>query len=186
MHVKCGHGVVDGVGASFPADCLAVGLEPLAWPASLGWWRPCLPLLVQSQLWVLGLPTRWVPGHLRGGSIRAGSGLSMLISSDDGHCCKSSSVSQLPPLFMNTCAQSCPTLCDPMDGSLPASSVHGDSPGKSTGVGCHVLLQGILLIQGLNSHLLWLLRWQEDSLPLNHLGSHPSFGSWNRKTCPWL
>ena len=40
-------------------------------------------------------------------------------------------------------AQSCPTLCDPMDCSLPGSSVHGDSPGKNTGVGCHALLQGI-------------------------------------------
>ena len=28
--------------------------------------------------------------------------------------------------------QSCPTLCDPMDCSLPGSSVHGDSPGKNT------------------------------------------------------
>ena len=28
-----------------------------------------------------------------------------------------------------------------------------DSPGKSTGVGCHALLQGILPAQGLNSHL---------------------------------
>ena len=31
--------------------------------------------------------------------------------------------------------QSCPTLCDPMDCSLPGSSVHGDSPGKNTAVG---------------------------------------------------
>ena len=38
--------------------------------------------------------------------------------------------------------QSCLTLCFPMDCSLPGSSVHGDSPGKNTGVGCHVLLQG--------------------------------------------
>ena len=30
-----------------------------------------------------------------------------------------------------------------MDCSLPASSVHGDSPGKNTGVGGHSLLQGI-------------------------------------------
>ena len=36
--------------------------------------------------------------------------------------------------------QSCLTLCDPMDCSLPGSSVHGDSPGKHTGVGCHALL----------------------------------------------
>ena len=33
-------------------------------------------------------------------------------------------------------AQSCPTLCDPMDCSLPGSSVHGNSLGKNTGVGC--------------------------------------------------
>ena len=28
----------------------------------------------------------------------------------------------------------CPTLCDPMDCSLPGFSVHGDPPGKNTGV----------------------------------------------------
>ena len=44
-------------------------------------------------------------------------------------------------------AQSCLTLCDPMDCSLPGSSVHGDSPGKNSGVGCHALLQGIFLTQ---------------------------------------
>ena len=38
-------------------------------------------------------------------------------------------------------AQSCPTLCDPVDRSSPGSSVHGGSPGKDTGVGCHALLQ---------------------------------------------
>ena len=38
-------------------------------------------------------------------------------------------------------AQLCPTLRDPMD--LPGSSVPGDSLGKNTEVGCHVLLQGI-------------------------------------------
>ena len=40
-------------------------------------------------------------------------------------------------------AQLCLTLCDTMTSSLPSSSVHGDSPGKSTRVGCHCLLQGI-------------------------------------------
>ena len=39
-------------------------------------------------------------------------------------------------------AQSCPTLCDPMSCSPSGSSVHGDSPGNNTGVGCHALLQG--------------------------------------------
>ena len=40
-------------------------------------------------------------------------------------------------------AQLCPTLCNPMDYSPPASSVGGDSSGKNTRVGCHALLQGI-------------------------------------------
>ena len=38
--------------------------------------------------------------------------------------------------------QSCPTLCDLMDCSLSGSSVHGDSPGKNTRVGCHALPSG--------------------------------------------
>ena len=37
-----------------------------------------------------------------------------------------------------------------MDYSQPGSSVPGDSPGKTTAVGCHVLLQGIFPIQGSN------------------------------------
>ena len=34
--------------------------------------------------------------------------------------------------------QSCPTLCEPIDGRVPHL---WDSPGKNTGVGCHFLLQ---------------------------------------------
>ena len=41
-----------------------------------------------------------------------------------------------------------------------------DSPGKTTGVGCHVLLHGIFPTQGSNSCLLFLLHWRADSLPL--------------------
>ena len=62
--------------------------------------------------------------------------------------------------------QSCLTRCDPMDCSLPGSSVHGDSPGKNTGVDCHALLQGIFPTQGSNPCLLCLLHWQVGSLPL--------------------
>ena len=51
-------------------------------------------------------------------------------------------------------AQMCPTLCDHMDCSPPGSSIHGDSPGKTTGVGCHALLQGIFRTQGSNLGLL--------------------------------
>ena len=60
----------------------------------------------------------------------------------------------------------CPTLCDPMDYSLPGFSVHRDSQGKNTGMGCHALLQGIFQTQGSNPSLLCLLHWQSASLPL--------------------
>ena len=64
--------------------------------------------------------------------------------------------------------------CDLMDCSPPGSSVHGDSPGKNTGVSCHAFLQGIFPTQGLNPGLLhcrqilyqlshqgnpWILEW---------------------------
>ena len=46
-----------------------------------------------------------------------------------------------------------------MDCSPPGSSVHGDSPGKNTGMGCHALLQGIFPTQGSNPglpHCRWI------------------------------
>ena len=57
-----------------------------------------------------------------------------------------------------------------MDYSLLGSSVHGDSPGKNTDVGCYAFLQGIFLTQGSNPSLLHLLHWQMGYLPLHHLG----------------
>ena len=68
-------------------------------------------------------------------------------------------------------AQSCPTLCDPMDHSPPGSSVNGDSPGKNTGVGCHALLQGICPTLGLNPGL---PHCRQIIYHLSHQGS-PSF-----------
>ena len=50
-------------------------------------------------------------------------------------------------------SQSCLTLCDPVECSLPGSSVHGDSPGKNTEANCHALLQRIFPAQGLNPGL---------------------------------
>ena len=71
--------------------------------------------------------------------------------------------------------QSCLTLYDPMDCSPPGSSVHGDSPGKNTGGGCHPLLQGIFPTQGSNPTL---LHRQADSLSTElPKGSHP----WGQK-----
>ena len=65
--------------------------------------------------------------------------------------------------------QSCPTLCKSMDYSLPGSSVHGDSPDKNTGVGCHFLLQGDLPNPGIE---LAFPALQAESLPLNHQGRY--------------
>ena len=65
--------------------------------------------------------------------------------------------------YIPHCAKSlqlCLTLCDPMNCSLPDSSVHGDSSGKNTAVGCHTLLQGTCPTQGLNPgfpHFRWIL-----------------------------
>ena len=64
-------------------------------------------------------------------------------------------------------AQSCPILCDPMD-CIPLGSSVWDFPGKNTGVGCHLLLQGNFVTQGSNWGLLHcrqILYW------LNHHGS---------------
>ena len=70
--------------------------------------------------------------------------------------------------------QSYPT-CDPMDYSLPDSSVHGIFQPR--------ILEWVVIsysrgnsqprsgTQGLNPHLLHLLHLQVDSLPLSHLGS---------------
>ena len=49
-------------------------------------------------------------------------------------------ISCLPHAMLRLVSQSCLTLWDPTDGSPPVSPVHGDSPGKNTGVGCHFLL----------------------------------------------
>ena len=74
------------------------------------------------------------------------------------------------PVILITCfydlclvVQSCPILWDPVDCSPPGSSVHGDSLGKNTRVGCHDLLQGIFPAQGSNPGLLHcrqILYWQ--------------------------
>ena len=72
------------------------------------------------------------------------------------------------PVCVCMCAKSlqlCLTLCDPMDCSLPGSSVHGILQ-ASTGGGCPFLLQGMFLTQGSNPHLLCLQHWQVNSLPL--------------------
>ena len=67
--------------------------------------------------------------------------------------------------------QSCLTLCNPMDCSSTGFSIHGIFPGNNTGVGCHFLLQGIFLTQGLNPGL---LHCRQTLHCLSHWGSPES------------
>ena len=65
----------------------------------------------------------------------------------------------MPIIYYNV-PQLCPTLCD------TCVFCPWNFPGKNTGVGYHLFLQGILPTEGSNPHLLHLLRWQAGSLPL--------------------
>ena len=77
----------------------------------------------------------------------------------------------------------CPVLCAVLshvqffvtllDCSPPGSSVHGDSLGKNTGVGCHALLQGNLPNSGIEPRSLEL---QADSLPTKPPGKPKNTG----------
>ena len=52
-------------------------------------------------------------------------------------------------VYLCLAAQLCPTLGDPVDCSLPGSSVYGIFQARiGNGVGCHILLQRIFLNQG--------------------------------------
>ena len=83
-------------------------------------------------------------------------------------------------VLCGTCTYMCRYMCavcahSVMSDSLqlldcipPCSSIHGDSQGKNTGVGCHALLQRIFPVQALNSglpHSRWIL------YRLSHQGS---------------
>ena len=77
------------------------------------------------------------------------------------------------PLFMRAQSlQSCPTLCDPMDCSMPGFSVYGDSLCNNTGVGCMSTSKGSSWPgdrPGRSSsifYILCLLHWQAGTLPL--------------------
>ena len=54
-----------------------------------------------------------------------------------------------------------PTLCDPVDCSLPGFSVQGILQSRNTGVGSHALLQGIFPTQGLNVDSVSLGPWKQ-------------------------
>ena len=79
--------------------------------------------------------------------------------------------------------QLCQTLCGSMDCSLPGSSEHGIFPGKSTGVGCHFLLQGIFPTHGLNPVL---LHCRQTLYPLSHQGIPQGNQNWKRHVYPYV
>ena len=85
----------------------------------------------------------------------------------------------LPLCAVYLVSQSCSTRCYPMDCSLPGSFVHGDSPDKTTRVGCHALLQELLPTQGSNPGLSYcrqiLYRVSHQGSPLDFLKKHLRF-----------
>ena len=62
-----------------------------------------------------------------------------------------------------------PSLFIPMGCSLPAP-LSMEFSKQDYWSGCHFLIQRVFLTQRLSPHLLHLPHWQEDSLPLHHLG----------------
>ena len=76
------------------------------------------------------------------------------------------------------CAQSRPSLCDPVDSSPPGSSVHGISQAKIlewVAISCS---RGIFLTHGLNSSL---LLWQADSSQSELPGKPKNRCNWPQK-----
>ena len=95
------------------------------------------------------------------------------------HSCRRSRSGQEEVRISDVCMhaksfQLCSTLCNPMDCNLPGSSV--------LGIFQVSILEWVAMpssrrssrLQGSDPHLLCLLNWQADSLPLRHLGS-PKF-----------
>ena len=65
-------------------------------------------------------------------------------------------------------AQSCPTLCTPMDWGLPGCSVYEIFQARILEWVAISFFGGIFPTEGSNLHLLSLLHWQVDSLPTNY------------------
>ena len=100
-------------------------------------------------------------------------------------------VVQFNYLAYSEVAQLLLTLCDSMDCSPPGFSNPWNFLGKSTGVGCHFLLQGIFLTQGSNLGLcivgrrftVWATRESQKSeshsVVSDSLWPHGLYSPWN-------
>ena len=80
-------------------------------------------------------------------------------------------------LYLPICMSSC--VCSVVSDSLQCRELQParllcswDSLGKNTGVGCHALLQGIFLTQGMNTCLLGLLHCRQILFCLSHGEAH--------------
>ena len=97
----------------------------------------------------MGIPQarilEWVAYHVSGGSswpgIELGSPTLQADSLPDEPPGKPSLMYVAAAAAAAKSLQSCPTLCDPIDGSPPGFPHPWDSPGKNIGVCCHFLLQ---------------------------------------------
>ena len=87
-------------------------------------------------------------------------------------------------------AQSCPTLCNPMDCSLASLLGMWDSPGKNAGVGGHALLQGNLPDPGIEPESPALQVGSLQSEPPGKPPSPPTLAyaaaAKSRQSCPIL
>ena len=98
------------------------------------------------------------------------------------YCSLNSSHALLPLLCPQSVLCVCLHCCPVIGSSVPSLRPLGlqpprllrpwDFPGKSTGVGCHFLLQGIFLTQGLNPGL---PNCRQTLYPLSHQGSPSIF-----------
>ena len=75
-------------------------------------------------------------------------------------------------------AQSCLTLCDPMDYSLPGSCIHGILQARILEWVVISFSRGSFPPQGLNPCLLRPLHWPADSLPLTTFFQRGEWKSW--------
>ena len=97
-----------------------------------------------------------------------------------GHQRETSFTHQLKQLIVTKekVTQSSLTLCNPVDCTLPGSSVDGIFQARNTGVGCHFLLQGIFPTQGLKQGLLHcrqtLYHLSHRGSPIQQAGGEPS------------
>ena len=80
--------------------------------------------------------------------------------------CHPAYLTYMQSLCVCSVAQLCLTLCNPR--CPPGYSIHGNSPGKNIGLGCHALLQGIFPNQGSNPGL---PHWRWIFYCLSHQGN---------------